>query len=60
MSYKHPGEPKNIVKNPKVVVPQKERAGLNKDTEYVAKYEQPGYNRLKFQTTNPDGLHYAN
>jgi hypothetical protein len=60
VSYKNPGEPKNIIKNPKVTVPEQVRPGLNKDTEYVAKYEQPGYNRLKFQTTNPDGLHYAN
>lgn len=59
VSYRHPGEPTNIIKNPKVTVPQKERPGLNKKTEYTGKFEQPGYNRLKFQTTNPDGLDYA-
>jgi hypothetical protein len=58
--YTHPGEPRNIVKNPKVKVPGRKRKGVNKKTEYTGKYQQPGYNRLKFQTTNKRGLNYAN
>lgn len=60
VDYKHPGQPKNILKNPKVKVPSRKRAGVNKKTEYTGKYEQPGYNRLGFQTTNKGGLNYAN
>ena len=60
VDYRHPGEPKNIHKRPKVTVPERKRAGMNKKTEYTGKYNQPGYNRLKFQTTNRGGLDYAN
>lgn len=60
VDYQHPGEPKNIHKKPKVKVPKRKRKGMNKKTEYTGKYTQPGYNRLKFQTTNKGGLHYAN
>lgn len=33
---------------------------MKKKTEYKKKYQKPGYNKLKFQTTNPRGTNYAN
>jgi hypothetical protein len=38
----------------------KKKGSMKKKTEYKKKYKKPGYNKLKFQTTNPRGTNYSN